>query len=309
MISRKLFLLLSVFFLFACNGEKRRMFKNKTKPAKPFVFNMQHYFSDLENQVSFPVWFNDSVIKKHQVKSLTRSIYPNKTEDESSLPKVVKKYLFAEDGSLSQINVKRYYESVLVEDVTIDYEDKKDEAGFSKVSFSNAIMEDGQRDQYQVYEKEKYSDRFLVYSDEETGDYLFYMLNEEHWGALSVDTILQPTPEDWIVLGTPGHPIKKYKVFNTVTEKFVTDYGYRKSDDAIVSIKFEKYPFYYRRYITYSEQGDCNGYVDSTFSGEDYLTRTVSTFQMGENKLPVKLQHKKEGEGDYEVFEYEYFEE
>ena len=54
------------------------------------------------------------------------------------------------------------------------------------------------------------------------------MLNKKYWGALSVDSILEPRPIDRVVLGSPHFPFKSYRVENKVKEKDVVEYRYKR---------------------------------------------------------------------------------
>ncbi|MBL4861781.1 MAG: hypothetical protein JKY09_02030 [Crocinitomicaceae bacterium] len=299
-------------FFVACNGKKTHEKKLKKLPQQRFLINMEHYFSDAEFEASFPVWFDDSVVRQHRIKRITRRALPSKA-NENSLPKEIKEYEFDESGELVKMRVSQYYENMIVGDVTFNYVDIKDEMGYALVEIDDekSLVEESGLYNYKLYKKEKYTEKYLVYLNETTGNYLFYMLNEKNWGSLSVDSILQPTPEDIIVFGNPLHPIKKYQVYNTVNESNVVNMEYMKNGDRILNISFEKYPFYTKRYITYDKNGYCAGYVDSTFSVERYLTRKVSSFSSDKNHLPLVLTHKKgqEGTEQFEKFEYAYYDE
>lgn len=269
---------------------------------------MEHMFSDSEQNVSFPIWFNDSVIKDNKIKRITRNIYPISSEDDLAAPKEIRLYDFDEQGGLLSVSIKKFYDNMIVEDVTFKYSDVKDEMGYSDVEILEGEHQIDEGGDYSIYNKEQYLEKFLVYSNANTSNYLFYMLNKKNWGALSVDSILRPTPNDQIVLGSTFKPHKMYQVHNTVSESNVVDLVYSNEGQVINSISFEKYPFYYKRYISYSDKGYCTGFVDSTFTSDQFLMRAESTFKMNENRLPTKLAQKKPGGGGAEIFEYEYYE-
>lgn len=302
------YVLLAAIMVVSCTSEQRKKLRERRTTIHPFIFNMEHYFSDSELQLSFPVWFDDSIVVEKRIKKITRKVFANPADEEDDLPREIKVYDFNERGSLTTVSIKKFYENMVVEDVTFSYSGVKDKVGFASVEILNGAHHTEQGSEYVVHSKEKYHDKFLVYVNENSGDYLFFMLNENHWGPLSVDSILRPTPDDVIVLGTPRKPRKKYQVHNTVSESNVVELEYRNNGEVVKSISFEKYPFYYKRSITYNNKGYCIGYIDSTFSSNDYLTRTLSNFELNEVQLPVKLTHTKPGGGGYELFEYEYYE-
>lgn len=301
-------LLLSVLMLTACNAEKKKEARQSSKPSESFIFNMELMFSSSEQNASFPVWFDDTIVKVSGVKTMTRNIYPLVNEGEDPMPKETRLYNFDEQGGLLSVSIKKFYENMIVQDITFKYPNIKDNMGYSDVEILNGEEQIEDEGDYTIHSKEKYLKKALVYSNVNTGNYLFYMLNKKNWGALTVDSILNPTPDDLIVLGSTRKPQKIYQVHNTVSETNVVDFDYNNNGEVINSIFFEKYPFYYKRHITYNDKGFCIGFIDSTFSANQYLNRIVSSFEMNKKQLPEKLVQKKPGGGSYEVYEYEYYE-
>lgn len=296
-----------LIFLISCNAIRKKRRHEKTRPVQTFIFNMESVFTDAEQNVSFPIWFNDSIIKNNKIKRVVRNIYPIGNPDKYTSPKETRLYDFNEQGGLISVSIKKFYDNMTVEDVTFIYSSVKDEMGYSDVKIVNGEHQIEDEGDYTIHLKEEYSDKYLVYSNENTGDYLFYMLNKKNWGALSIDSILHPTPADLIVLGSTFKPLKMYRVHNTVSESNVVDLSYNKNGRVIERISFEKYPFYYKRYISYSDNGYCTGFIDSTFSSDRYLTRTKNTFQTNNKNLPIKLTKKKPGGSGAEIFQYEYY--
>jgi hypothetical protein len=137
------------------------------------------------------------------------------------------------------------------------------------------------------------------------------MLNKKYWGPLSIDSILGPMPKDIIVLGSPYVPAKQYSVENKVYENNVINYVYDKKTQIVKSINRQEYPFDLRRTLVYSKNGICEGYIDSTFSGDLFLTRTVAKMDLDKNNKPLRIvnrkenQHAKTGRIWVEIFAYE----
>ena len=310
-----------LFLLFSCSEEKSVPFLKKKEKHQSFIINLQHYFSDDEFNVSFPIWFNDSLIKLHNIETITRSVFISEKESDidiefdSDSPKEIKTYLFNKDGELLSVQIKQFYENVEVGNVWFDYLSSKDENGYSAVErrrIKNQPMEEG-HDHYTIYEKEEHNDKFLVYTNEQTGNYLFYLLKRKNWGVVSVDSILQPTPEDIISFGTTFYPKKKYQVENTVNEFNVVKYTYDKSNQFIKEISYNDYPFRKKRTILYGTTGLCTGFIDSTFTDDKFLIRTDSKFDF-KHKLPVTLKHENHSTDStsrffqFEHFDYTFFE-
>lgn len=300
-----------------CSEEKRRTLLKKKVTFQSSLFNMQHYFSDHEHSMSFPLWFNEKILTEKKIKEIRIKVYPSSQGVDviEDSPKNTKVYTFNEDGEVISVLFEQFYENTKVGSYLFDYSTGKDENGFSKVEKTVGPNSDQKASEhYSIYEKEKYGDKFLIYKDEFSGDYLFYMLNRKNWGALSVDSIFNPTVEDKIVFGTPFIPFKSYRVENVVKELDVIEFNYDKSDAFVQEIKYDEYPFRNKRTITYDKKGLCVGFVDSTFSGQKFLKAELTSFKM-ESELPVKIVHKSksnESSSNYfhvETIEYIFLEE
>ena len=74
----------------------------------------------------------------------------------------------------------------------------------------------------------------------------------------------------------------------------------------------EDYPFFKKRYFNYN-RGHFNGYIDSTFIDETFVTSVKSLIYYDSKRLPTKIIHKKEhaeGVNNYqthELFTYTYY--
>lgn len=150
---------------------------------------MQHYFSANEFNVSFPIWFNDTIIKNRGIQRINRKIYGGEFdgEGETASPKEIKTYSFNIEGQLLSIQIEQFYENAKIADIIFDYLSPKDEHGFAEVKrkrVPNVSLDELTEESFKIYEKEAYNEKFLVYSDDLSGDYLFYLLKEKHWGLL-----------------------------------------------------------------------------------------------------------------------------
>ena len=316
MIQRASILILLTSFLFACSEEKRRFLRPGKTYTKDFVLEMQHFFSDSEDNVSFPVWFNDSLIRENNVKSLQRKIYNlnGNPEDFASI-KTEKNYEFDKNGSISKLQIAEYYEGQKVSDVTFSYSGVKDIHGYHRVKMSKTNEFNDDLTAYQMYDVEETASSFWAYQHRDNGNYLFFLPREKYWGALSVDSILSPTMEDIIVFGTAKKPSKRYRVVNRVNEFDVKTIEYSLKGGHPLEIAFEKEPFNYKRTIRYNKKGLCTGFVDSTFSMNRFISRRESTFTFNEKKqLPKRIIHmnaqttENDKNVQIETFDYTYYE-
>ena len=314
----KSLLLCSILFtglLFSCSENKKEILHLKHKKYQPFIINLAHTFSDDELNMSFPIWFADSIIRENGIVKIIRHIYPSNSNEnqESQIPKESKYYHFNEEGQILSVEINQFYEYIKVGSLKFDYLAQKDEFGYAPVEmkFKEIAQNEEIADQFSLYEKVEYAEKFLVYKNEHSGDYLFYMLNRENWGGLSVDSILRPTPNDIIVLGSPNVPSKSYQVENTVNEFKVVNYSFDNSHRYPTEVRKNNFPFHHKRSVVYDANGNCTGYIDSTFNGSDYLTRRNSQFVFKDG-LPIKIIHESKSNNSehgfmqIEEFEYEF---
>lgn len=310
--------------LSACNSRSKTLNTDDFSEKSSFLFRMNASFTDAEKFLSFPIWFNDSLVSKNKILKLTRSTYYIDIEDtmelsglSNEIPREKKEYLFHPNGQVKQLKVSYFYDDEEIGHVVYLYTSMKDKFGFATVIKSAENQAETENDEtsedfpHYVHHLVKKTKKYLAFQDEESGNYLFYMLNKKYWGPLSIDSILGPMPKDIIVLGSPYVPAKQYSVENKVYENNVINYVYDKKTQIVKSINRQEYPFDLRRTLVYSKNGICEGYIDSTFSGDLFLTRTVAKMDLDKNNKPLRIvnrkenQHAKTGRIWVEIFAYE----
>lgn len=305
--------LLALIFL-SCKEGTQPFFQKEKIVTGPLIFKMEKFFGDEEYELSFPNWFDDSIIKEYNIQTLTRKIYSVSDEvDTTDLElREMRLYSFSKKGELQGLQVTHYYDNQEVGSIVFKIKEV-DEYGYAKITTTASKLTKEKEEifsQYKTVIPEKYTHKYLAYHDAAIGDYVFYVIDEEMFGPLSVDSILHPTKHDRIVLGSPKLPTKKYRVENTVNETDVVEYTYQ--DGYIVKISYDEYPFHVDRHIRYDKKGLCQGYVDSTFSDDQFLTERTARFEM-DKTLPSKLIHENNSGGSevgyyqIETFEYTFY--
>jgi len=275
---------------------------------------MKQMFTESENEMAFPIWFNQELIHDKRIKSVTRKMYASSNDStiENQAPKEIRVYSFDTSGQVKNVSIEQYYEYMNLGSVEFKYKKELDDFGYSKPNVYQE-KENDLLEQFQLFNKVEYSDKYLVYKSESTGDYKFYMLFKENWGALSLDSILSPTAKDLVVLGSPTLPVKSFFIENTVNQAEKTTMRYSKKGQFLAFEK-ESYPFTKKRAINYSEKRICEGFIDSTFNDNAFLLKRTSSFEF-EKELPIRLVHSRmsgsngESYREIETFEYTFFEE
>lgn len=298
-------------FFSACTGFGKDVKKNNSDKVAPFLFRMNAMYTDAEKFVSFPIWLNDSLVAKYKIKKMTRSLYFIDLEDsleinnlQNDIPREKREYWFFDNGQLKELNFSFFYDDEQIGIFTFLYKSLKDKYGYADiVELKDSTHLESTEDEnvdflYKIHQKARQTEKYLAYQDMETGNYLFYMLNNKNWGPLSIDTVLKPTQNDIIVLGKPLLPAKQYRVINKVNERDVQQFKYNSSSNRIETILRQESPFENNRTLMYNQNGYCNGYIDSTFSGKHFLTRIVSEIKLDKLNRPIKVIHRKENQQD-----------
>lgn len=296
------------------------------KPKKASMGNLQHpsellrmtvFETEAEKYLSFPLLFDPKVLRNHHISSVIRSYFVIDTTEAFSdeMLREERKYRF-EAGKITSMELFYYYDDRQVGRIRIGYRKPGASNGFREANIdrdSGAVtnrefMESG----FQVHQLIKNQRRFAMFKEKTSGRMLYFMLNKAYWGALSVDSILHPTPVDRVVLGSPLYPSKSYRVENKIKEKDAVSYAYHPYLKRIQRMVMENFPFRTTRTFFYDEEGFCNSYIDSTFSSEEFLLRTATRIELNAKKLPLTITHKKEtafrklGVTSIEKFTYEY---
>ena len=311
MIKFVYFIVLIALFFSACSGSRMDVKKNNSDKVAPFLFRMNAMYTDAEKFVSFPIWLNDSLVAKYKIKKMTRSLYFIDLEDsleinnlQNDIPREKREYWFFDNGQLKELNFSFFYDDEQIGIFTFLYKSLKDKYGYADiVELKDSTHLESTEDEnvdfpYKIHQKARQTEKYLAYQDNETGNYLFYMLNKKNWGSLSIDSILKPTQNDIIVLGKPLLPAKQYRVINKVNERDVQQFKYNSSSNRIETILRQESPFENNRTLMYNQNGYCNGYIDSTFSGKLFLTRIVTEIKLDKLNRPIKVIHRKENQQD-----------
>lgn len=301
------FLLLSIFLISGCSEIRKRRAKRKVVKVQPFLFRTNYFLSSDAHSFSFPVWFNDSLVVKNRIQTIVHTWYTQPIDEgNDGTINQIRRYSFDEKGTLLEVQQKRFYENIVVENLTFRYSAKRDEMGFAPMSIIDSLHTPVDHE-YTTYSKEEYQDAYAVYQNDENGDFLFCLLKKQFQGILSVDSLFSPTPDDLVQYGSPEKPYRRYQIENIVEEKKVTRYKYFDGSTQVKECVTDNYPFLNKTRFLINKKGHFTGYIDSTFSTDEYLNRTVSTFAYDSKDLPSKLIHKGMRAGNFETFTYTFF--
>lgn len=264
-----------IVILVACqNSSSKNKNKQEDKPAVFGLFNLTSMYSDAEQNVSFPVWFNDSIVREHQIAEITRLVYDVSSLDTSEnlimLPKKKYTYQFQRDGSLKQLIVSNFYDDKIISSIKIVFSKFDPKTGYAITKINDELEYDHKEFPFVRYNQISHKNQVGVYQNSETETNLFIVSDPKLSKPLAIDTLCNPTPEDIIVLGSFQFPTKKYSVQNLVEEMNVRTFNYK--NDNLISIDWKDDPFTISRTFHYSKKGICTGFDDVTNSMGAYVS-------------------------------------
>lgn len=329
-MQKKLIILVLGLSLLGCSSNQSdSVFDQLNAKKRHSIFNLTTLLTEEENDVSFPIWFDEEEIRKHHISKIIRSSFPINDQEKNpfvsikgAIPREKRAYFFDLNGRITQMNVHYFYDDREIGSILFTYAGERDGKGYAnvqkkvitktdkRITETHELFDPEVRElEFRTFIKRKAKHKYLIYQDMETGKYLYYMLHPKNWGVLAVDSILNPNPKDLIVWGTPYFPSKKYQVTNKVNEFNVREFHYNSVQHKMIDFWIKKeFPFDYKRTFTFKKDGNCNGYIDSTFAGDEYVTRMISKFYFNANKLPHSIIHEKQNaSNDKEYFSIETF--
>jgi hypothetical protein len=304
------YLLIGIIGLSACGTKQAE--KTVTSALKPTLIHPLFFQDEVAAVINFPFWFNDSIIRKNNIESFELLTYGSSADEISNEKKFPKKsvhFHFNKNGHLVYIQQTNFSEGIIISHQTFEIIESNKPPYHGVKRLNNTY---GIENRSYLIIPFRYKPNVLQFDNNQKGERLHYIANEKLSGALSVDSIASPTPNDWVIIGTPERPIKRYRVRNKVSESAVTHYTYRAGNLPNTTTN-EDFPFNKKRTYNYSKNGLFSGYTDSTFIDNTFVTRNLNIVHYNKIGLPISILHKKdhvEGTAKYiskDVIRYNYF--
>lgn len=289
-------LLLLLGFTLANCTEKKKVPVSHTEITADLIHPL-YFQEEVSSLINFPFWFNDSIVVGNKIKQLTVTSFKGvisdtgtyNDSDDETFPKRAIIYTFNQSGRLVQMQITDFSEGIVISNQSFQV-GKPGALGYCEVVQKDNLY--GVENNTFTYKTNRITPDYAAFTASNDLDLVHFILHKKYFGPLSVDSIANPLPNDWIILGKPDRPEKRYKVRNKVKEKFISNYSYYSSNYPKM-IANEDYPFFKKRYFSY-EKGHFSGYLDSTFIDKTFVTSVKSFIYYNSKKLPEKMIHKKE---------------
>jgi hypothetical protein len=303
--STKLVLLFLILILFSCKDqivETKIVAPQKTRSWLNPIF----YNNDFETEYNFPFWFDDSLIKSHSIRKITKRIFRGEEKDSNGhamIPKEKIEYYFDPNGHVDELIRYNYIDDREVSRSSFVFYGNFTNDGYRKVkNQSNFTINKMKNDEFSVdskaenkneaslYEFERKKKKFVIFTNKDSKEQLFIVPLNQYWGSLSIDSILKPDKKDWIVQGYIRKPNKRYKVENMVKENSIYNFYYW--DNSVIKTRIKEfYPFVYKRDFLYLQNGKWIGYSDSTYSEDTYINHSTHELIFDQFERPHQFIH------------------
>jgi hypothetical protein len=282
---------------FSCQEKQEKQLPIiKYEIEKPTVFNLQNMWNDFEKRVSFPNWFNDSIIQSRQISAIHRTIYEKPQslkfdlDQDSVYLKEKISYYFYPNGHIKTLSITSYMEGEKIGTATFNYQNLKNRFGYNYAVLNDTSSLNPKllKSHYQIDSLYFMHPDYLSFMEKTSGNHLFVVLNTKKLDALMIDSILKPSFNDWIIQGNPRYPAKKYRIKNKVNQLGTTSFSYFKGNNQLMSSVKEHFPFETRRSLI-TRAKYCSGFIDSTFTNGSFLYKCVYTFSGHDIHIPEKV--------------------
>ncbi|MFT7344299.1 MAG: hypothetical protein ACI9XP_000882 [Lentimonas sp.] len=292
-------LLLALFV--SCKSDLKKSTENKKHYSRASLLNLSALNNDFENEISFPIWFNDSLVKANYIQGIERKIYPRLPlgADRKNLPLKEKlDYSFDNNGMITSLVHNFYVDLHSASSYKMIYSKNRQFNDFSKVKVQQKsylendygttnILKPG----FHTYKVSKTNSQYSIYSSMDEKSRIIIIEDTILWNVLALDRLFKPKKTDRIVFGTLSQPIKTYSVENKINESNI--YLYKYVDGGLTHVEHLNYPFLQKRNFNYDSTGHCTSYIDSNFVDNNLLFLTRHSFERDSLGFPINVFHER----------------
>ena len=199
---------------------------NKNFFTSAYLINQSFY------SISFPNWFNATMIDNNAIASLKIVFFQVSTDFEDSLQITSDvEFNFEKDGRVSKMISQQYYEGVSLGKETFKYNESPDNYGYSlpiispRKSFINKHKKDLLLDMvieleaYDRLEKIESNEKNIMFKNtlRSNEDLYVFILDTLYWNVVYVDELIKKTgPNTTFCYGNPKQPVECFQLNNLV---------------------------------------------------------------------------------------------
>lgn len=292
MVKRVTFYIFLIFIILTSCDDSSELAK-KTIQVPPSLVHPLILDGGCRGLINFPFWFNDSIIHAQGIKEIDwieyESFIAGEAIKEPIQPKTHFVFRFNDEGYISRYEQFDFDNGIRVSR-QLYFLSSLNKMGYSRVKAARKIK--NTLCKQPIYTPTKSNERLASYEHKPTMHQLHFLLNDYFHSPLSVDSIAHPTPHDWVILGRPEKPIKRYQVRNTVKERNITSYTYH-NDNYPKRIVSDHYPFTRKSHFNYSKSGRFKGCTDTIFIEKTAVTIEKTNIIYDSLNRPIRIHFSK----------------
>lgn len=269
---KKILPIVSFFLLFSCSEEILEVEEHKATVSlvENQLFNAHFFIDERQKSVSFPIWFNDTIIKNKGISSISlQSINLSSLAQDTSLILEEKTFKFDPKGWVNQYRHNAFVDEIEAHDVVFNYKKGTSEHGYSlpTVNFSShgfsiksiqslAELVEEIID-YDFYSIEEESNHFLRFKNKIPRDikHLTYIISPSRQNVTHADELIKDYGESFIVFGSANQPTERFVLKNLVEKENNIKYDYHENSSLLNKIVSKKQNYYVVKQFYYNENG------------------------------------------------------
>lgn len=296
--------LLFVFILVGCGEEDNNSAKQmvSTPPINNNIINWAFFNPDGLQNISFPIWFNDSIVLNRGIQQIHFSINEFEPVEDSTFQDTIPSTLYEVNYSKKGVNifyVKRYAEEIKIEEQWFRYRNHKDSLGYSIPSITNNVIYE-ENDFLPIFSTlqnaQQYKRLEFAESDSSTIQYIntlsadkdkhVFIIDSACWNVHFIDQKFMHPEKNTFYYGVPSKHIESFRIKNLVEKERLSSYKYFDNNciyqNSTFSNGFEK-----RRTFLYDKSGRVTGFIDSLMvEPNDFIESIISKINY-KNELPI----------------------
>lgn len=292
-----------VFICLGCEGVGKTTPKEVVNdpPKNESIINWAFFNTDGLQNISFPIWFNDSSILNRKIKQIRFSINEFETSEDSTfqdtLPSTSYEASYSK-GVLNMFYVVKYSEEIKIEEQWFRYGKNKDSLGYSIPSITNNVIYE-ENDFLPIFSTlhnaQQYKRLEFLESDSTTIQYIntlsadqekyVFITDSSFWNVRFIDQRFMHPENNTFYYGAPSKYVESFKIKNLVQKEPLYFYKYF-DNDCIYQYSTFSNGFENRRTFQYDKAGRVTGFIDSLMvQPNDFIESIISKVNY-KNGLP-----------------------
>lgn len=283
-----------IFLIFGCDGKKTSDVKEKlhTPPKKEHILNWAFFNPEGMQNISFPIWFNDSLVTDKNIKRIHITINELEPQQDSTFHDTIPSTQYEVDfsnGTVSMFYVKEFSQEIAIEEQWFRYRNKKDSLGYSLPNITNNVIY-AENDFLPIFTTLQNAQHYVRLEISEIDSSTVHYINtlsvnkEQHvfikdstnWNVHFIDQKFEHPEKIVFYFGLPTKYLESFRIQNLVEKSKISSNKYFENGCIYQHSTFSN-GFENRRTFIYDKKGGVTGYVDSLIvEPNDFIERTIS---------------------------------